>query len=99
MSEVAISSLAATSKMLDEYRRVHQQNQIFSSFVQLCRSGWPKAKSTVDSDLQPYWKVRDYLTVCEDLLLYRSRIVVPKSMQRMAMEKIHTGNQGVERYC
>ena len=42
---------------------------------------------------------RDYLTVCEDLLLYMSRIVVSKSMQRMTMEKIHTGHQGVERCC
>ena len=97
--EVAISSLPATSKTLDEYRRAQQQDPVCSTIVQFCRSGWPKAKSSVDSDLQPYWKVRDYLTVCEDLLLYRSRIVVPKSMQRMTMEKIHTGHQGVERCC
>ena len=99
VKEVAISSLPASSKTLDMYRRAQQDDPVCSTIMQYCQSGWPQRKTMVQADLSPFWKARDYLTVCENLLLYRSRIVIPSSMRRTTMEKIHTGHQGVERCC
>ena len=47
--------------------------------------------------MKPYWKVRGLLTLCDDLLLYNSHIVVSPSLRRKTMLKIHEGHQGVER--
>ena len=96
VKEVAISSLPASSKTLDMYHRAQQDDPVCSTIMQYCQSGWPHM---VHTDLSPFWKVRDYLTVCENLLLYKSRIVIPSSMRRITMEDIHTGHQGVERCC
>ena len=47
--------------------------------------------------LMPYHQVRNSLTVCNGLLLYNERVVVPKTLQKETLQKIHSGHQGVER--
>ena len=61
-----------------------------------CRTKWPE-KDSVESSLKPYWKARRSLTLCDDLLLFNSRIVVPPSLRTETMCKIHEGHQSVER--
>ena len=53
--------------------------------------------SSIESSLKPYWKVRGSLTLCDGLLLYNSSIVVPPSLRREILSKIHEGHWGVER--
>ena len=47
--------------------------------------------------LSKYWSARHCLTVCDGLLLYETRIVVPKQLQHDTLCKIHKGHQGIER--
>ena len=41
--------------------------------------------------------MRGEITFCDDLLLFGSRIVVPKSLQAETLQKIHHGHQGIQR--
>ncbi len=45
------------------------------------------SKHQVKGDLAKYWKVRGQLSVCDNLLLYGMRIVVPKSKQAETLQK------------
>ena len=47
--------------------------------------------------MSKYWPARHRLTVCDKLLLYETRIVVPKQLQYDILCKIHKGHQGIER--
>ena len=49
--------------------------------------------------LSKYWPARQCLTVCDKLLLYETRIVVPKQLQHDILCKIHKSHQGIERCC
>jgi len=57
--------------------------------------GWPR-RERLDPNLRPFWKVRGSLTVCDGLLLFNGRIVVPKVLQKETMGKLHDGHQGIE---
>ena len=35
--------------------------------------------------------------MCDNLLLFKGRIVIPECLQKGTLEKIHNGHQGVER--
>ena len=63
---------------------------------EFCQSQWPR-KGSISGQLKPYWKVRSSLTVCEDLLLYNGRIVVPSSLRKEVLLKVHGGHQGAEK--
>ena len=54
-------------------------------------------RSTVSSQLKPYWKWRGQLTTHINLLLYGTRIVIPLSMQQEILQKLHEGHQGIQR--
>ena len=52
---------------------------------------------TITGELSKYWTARNDLTVCDSLLLFRARIVVPANLQHDTLCKIHQGQQGIER--
>jgi len=37
------------------------------------------------------------VSLCDDLLLFGSRIVVPETMRKMILQKIHQGRQGIQK--
>ena len=73
-------SLPATEKCLNTYRCAQEQDPVRQQVIEYCRTGWPR-KGLVKPDIAPYWKVQGSLTVCNQLLLYDHRIVVPKSLR------------------
>ena len=90
------SSLPATKQRLDAYKQAQEQDSVCLQLMQYCQQGWPQ-KDLVRQDVTPYWKSKEFLTECNGLLMYGHRIVVPKSLQRETLQKIHTGHQGIER--
>ena len=89
-------ALPASEQRLEVYRRAQEQDEVCAQVREYCRTSWPK-KTLVSSNLIPYWKAQNCLTLCNDLLLYNSRIVVPKSMQQETLKRIHTGHLGIEK--
>ena len=89
-------SLPITEGRLNSYRRAQEQDPVCQQVTEYCKSGWPR-KGLVTPEMAPYWKARASLTVCDQLLMYDHRIIVPKSLQEETKQKIHAGHQGIER--
>ena len=96
VNSVTTMSLPATKKQLETYSQSQEQDPVCSQVREFCKSGWPK-KQLIPEELAPYWKAKDRLTICDGLLQYNSRIVVPKPLQRETLQKIHTGHLGIEK--
>ena len=97
--ELCVDHLPASIKTRDDYQQAQIEDSICSSVVRHCQQGWPE-KRNVTIELRPYWKARGELTVDKNnLLLHGKRIVVPKSLQRKTLEKLHAGHQGIQRCC
>ena len=73
-------TLSASEQRLEMYRQAQEQDEVCTQLREYCRMGWPR-KQLIPFNLTPYWKARNSLTICNDLLLYNSRIVVPRSLQ------------------
>ena len=59
---------------------------------------WPKQGDQLDTNLKPFYEARNHLPVSDGLLLYDSRIVVPRSVQRDIFDRIHhDGHQGISK--
>ena len=54
-------------------------------------------KRAIDATIAPFWKETHHLTVKGDLMLYNQRIVVPESLRKETLLRIHEGHQGIER--
>ena len=56
----------------------------------------PFIKRTLSEDLVPYWKVRDQLTLDGNLVLYGAHILVPQTLRRQVLTRLHDSHRGVE---
>ena len=88
--------LPASSDRLEEYRTAQKADATCSMIRHYCKNGWPH-KSRVPDNLKQYCEIQSELSVCNDLLLRNSCIVVPKSLQKQTLEKIHHGHQGIQK--
>ena len=90
-----VNSLPASSQCLDIYSSA-QDSDPTCQVKQFCKDGWP-AKQQLDPEVRLYWKVRESLTIHDNLLLFNHCIVVPPSLRQVTLSKIHMGHQGIER--
>ena len=48
-----------------------------------------------DPAVKAYTNVKDELSVCDGLILRETRLILPQTLQRQAIEWAHTGHQGI----
>ena len=80
---------------MQEYRNKQKEDAERSFIRSHCTTEWPDA-ADVPSNLKPYSEVHSELTLCNDILLSGCRIVVPVSLQKLTLEKIHNVHQGIQ---
>ena len=59
--------------------------------------GWPENSQALSNTAKEYWNFRDELYAKDGLLFKAGRIVVPPSMRRDTLQKLHIGHPGCER--
>ena len=94
--QTVTSTLPATEHRLEMYRKAQAEDAVCSTVREYCERGWPERR-LVKPDIRPYWKFKSSLTLHGDLLLFNHRIVIPASLQRETLKRIHEGHQGIER--
>ena len=60
-------------------------------------TGWPETRSEAPSPSRPYWNYRDELSVEDCLIVKGERIVIPASVTKEILEKLHAAHQGAEK--
>ena len=91
--QLMIQTLPATENRLEEIKR-RQEDEVCKQIVKYCQKGWPSIKS-IPQALKKFYPVAAELSVQNGLLLRGSRLVIPVSMQREILKKLHVGHQGI----
>ena len=60
-------------------------------------SGWPDEKNDVPTEVIHYWNYRDEITMQDDLMMKHDRIIIPQSLRRLVLHRIHSGHFGMEK--
>ena len=88
------TNLPASTTYLDQLRKQLQADEDCSKVMQMCKDGWPE-NNACTGNLRAYWVERALLTVHEGLLLKDTRLVIPHSMRKEVIQRIHEGHQGI----
>ena len=75
-----IAQLPASAKRLEVFRKAQSEDPTCAILLQYCRNGWP-GKHSINPTVKPYWEAQGQLTIGDGILLFGSRIVVPKALQ------------------
>ncbi|XP_043232767.1 uncharacterized protein LOC122387025 [Amphibalanus amphitrite] len=82
---------------LTEVRAAAAADPELITLTDLILNGFPEHRSQLDPRLRPYWGVRDRLAVDDGLVVCGQRLVIPPSLRRATLERLHASHQGVER--
>ena len=56
--------------------------------------GFPTMKNEIPDTIKPFWEAREFLSIAEDVILYKDRIVIPTSLKKRIIENLHSAHQG-----
>ncbi|UYV83342.1 K02A2.6-like [Cordylochernes scorpioides] len=88
---------SATEERPLEISRKQKEDSLCSQVANYCTGGWPKNKKEVDPEIRGYWQFQDDLTYQNGLLLRGQRILIPMSMRKETLEKLHQGHFGINK--
>lgn len=63
----------------------------------LVLQGWPDSKSQIDASVLPYWSFQEDLHGADGVVFKGTKIVIPQSLRKQMLHKIHEGHQGKAR--
>ena len=91
----SLSLLPTTDRRLGEIKRSQTEDTSCSKVIRYMQHGWPAYLSSLDTHIKPYWEVQADLSLIDDLLMYKNRIVIPLSLRADILGRLHCGHQGV----
>ncbi|XP_049270744.1 uncharacterized protein K02A2.6-like [Rhipicephalus sanguineus] len=87
---------AFSDDMLERIRSEQANDPECASLLEACMQGWP-AKHHTPQLLKQFWAHRGNITVCKQLLLKDSRLVIPRALRKEMLRRVHEGHQGIAR--
>ncbi|KAK2552099.1 Transposon Ty3-I Gag-Pol polyprotein [Acropora cervicornis] len=90
-------TLPVTESKWEEIRRATTEAQSMRTLSETIKYGWPETKGEIPVSIHAYWDVRDELSELNGVVLRGDRIVIPPSMRKEMLEKIHQGHMGIEK--
>ena len=91
------SKLPVLKPKLEHIKEAMANNPSLKELKDMIKSGWPETKSHVPASIQVYWNVKDELSEVEGVNIKNNRILVPSSMRRELLQRIHQGHMGIEK--
>ena len=79
----------------EQIKSATQNDVILQKLSSRVVHGWPRERNQIESDLKPYWDFREEITVYDGVLFRGERVIIPREMQRYALDLVHSSHQGV----
>ena len=91
---VVLQHLPATEQRLEEIKQHQSGDDTCQQLIEFCQSGWPE-KHSIPAAVKPYFPLAAEFSVESGLLMRANRIVIPPSLRKELLDKIHDGHQGI----
>lgn len=88
-------SIPVSDRKMEEIRLETSKDQELQSLIETIASGFPDCKSQCSANVLEYWNIKDELSVGDGIILRNNRVVIPRSLRKDMLTKIHSGHLGV----
>lgn len=81
-------------QQIEEETLVDPELQRVKQYIQ---HGWPISSRDVSPSLKPYLQTQSQLSLVDNLVTFGSRIVIPRSLRKEMLGRLHESHQGVNK--
>ena len=92
--DMIVTSLPVTVDRTEQIRRETNVDETMKELKRTAQKGWPENKKDCPVKIQDYWNCRAGLTVMDDIVLKGSKFVIPSSLRKQMLQKLHEGHLG-----
>ncbi|XP_038139714.1 uncharacterized protein LOC119782701 [Cyprinodon tularosa] len=92
--DMVVSSLPITGDRTEQIRRETSADEVLKELKITIQKGWPENRKDCPITVQDYWNCRAELTVVDDIVMKGSKFVIPSSLRKQMLQKIHEGHLG-----
>ena len=86
-----------SSSMLQEIKEQSSLDAELNALKEMIHAGWPAHIQQFPTSLKPYWPYRDELATEDRIVMKAHRIIIPATLQKEILTKLHAPHQGTER--
>lgn len=94
--QTAILNIPATEQRLQEIRSQQGKDETCKLVSTYCREGWP-SKADLPNCAKGFYSVASELTVQDGILMRGSRLVIPITLRKEILTKLHSSHQGISK--
>jgi len=95
ISSIGLDVEKVTAITWDLVKAESAKDESLCALRRLTVEGFPSTKDALGEENHRFWEIREHLSVADDVLLYKDRIVIPKSLRTLALKNLHSAHQGV----
>ena len=92
-----VESLPISQEKLAEMKLATASDETVQSLSTTVKDGWPSLKANVPTSIVHYWNVRDEIHEAEGLLFLGQKLIIPQSLRRDILRRIHESHLGMEK--
>ncbi|KFM57554.1 Transposon Ty3-I Gag-Pol polyprotein, partial [Stegodyphus mimosarum] len=94
---MVVESIPVSKDKMENFQQETGKDEELQVLRKLIKTGWPDTKCMVPELAKPYFNFREELSEANGLIFKNSCVVVPKSLRKDMLSKIHYGHLGVEK--
>ena len=95
--DMVIATMPMSDRRLDEIRRETANDPELMSVMRAILNGWPSNRVNCRPETTEFWNVREQLSIADGIILNGTRVVMPRTMRKTALKKIHEGHMSIEK--
>ncbi|CAC5394818.1 unnamed protein product [Mytilus coruscus] len=86
-----------SDRNLEQITEETSKDDTLQTLTRLIIDGWPDEKNEVPKKVFEYWNFRDELSNVNGIILKGEKIIIPASMRKNMLNKLHEGHLGIEK--
>nr|XP_054606603.1 uncharacterized protein K02A2.6-like [Nothobranchius furzeri] len=92
--DMVMTSLPVSADRSEQIKIETNADEVMNELKSTIMKGWPENKKECSAKIQDYWNCRGELTVVDDIVMKGSKYVIPYSLRKQMLQKIHEGHLG-----
>ena len=89
-----IDHLPIAKPLLEKLKQETADDAVLTELHSVIMRGWPEQKKDLPATLTPYFQICDELSTSDGLIFRGERVVIPKSMRKGMLERLHSSHLG-----
>ena len=95
-SDIHLNENRLTSKTTSSLQEATKNDPMMNELANVVLNGWPSTKQKLPVSVSPYWNFCDDLIINYGIIFKGTQAIIPVSMQRDMLKKIHTSHLGAD---